>query len=666
MKKITILTLLFLLISLTTVSSAEDQSLYLRENIEVALTISSQLEAHPKTDKFFIDYIKARLLLHPIETDNQKVLLLKTSPTTNIENNSALFEWKDTKQTEFNYSLTTWLYITQKKPAIKEKIDFPFTVPKELLIYTRPSEHIDSDNALIREQASRLAEGQDDAFELLFTLARWVEQNVQYNLSTLTEDVAQNASWVLFNRIGVCDEMTSIFIAFARSLGMPARFVSGVAYTTSPYFSQPWVSHGWAEVYLPTVGWVPFDIAFGEFGYIDATHITLQQGRDPADPATHFEWLGNVNLEAKNLDMDVAVRNTAPITHQLITFTSMPVHPSVNFGSNNIIHTEIKNSRNEYSSSTFTVSGPRELSIEKKKTHVLLEPNEKKDIYWIVHVPENLDKRYRYTFPLIIWNEQNISSEVQFVADDGAPIIPPAEVEQFRRADQVKKNVSEKVDLDCTAQQNVHTNEPLPVTCRLKNKGTTTIRNLAFCIDQVCSHFDLLIAQEQTTKNNIQTKKPGQFSANITLTGKGIEKNTPMTYEVLDDPSITIKELSAPSQIDFDQNATITLILEKSSYSTPKNIKIKFSSGYSTKEISVENIDQEEKIEFTLSGSELNEGENILKFTILWETPKNETLSITQDATITMKFTSVWQRLESVFLKIKQLLIKSLKIQKNL
>ena len=77
----------------------------------------------------------------------------------------------------------------------------------------------------------------------------------------------------------------------ARSLGIPARFSSGISYSTSDLFPEPWQPHGWAEVYFPGVGWVSFDITFGEYGYIDVTHIKLRDGFDPTEPATKFEWL---------------------------------------------------------------------------------------------------------------------------------------------------------------------------------------------------------------------------------------------------------------------------------------------------------------------------------------------------------------------------------------
>ena len=98
-------------------------------------------------------------------------------------------------------------------------------MPDDVLVYLEAGEVIDSENAGIGRQASKIAEGEDDLYGVVYNLATWVEENVDYDLSTLTAESSQKASWVLENRRGVCDEMTSLFIAMCRSLGIPAKFV---------------------------------------------------------------------------------------------------------------------------------------------------------------------------------------------------------------------------------------------------------------------------------------------------------------------------------------------------------------------------------------------------------------------------------------------------------
>ena len=96
-----------------------------------------------------------------------------------------------------------------------------------------PREITDINND-IRLLASRIAHGEDDLYKVLFKLGIWIENNIVYNMSSLTADAAQKSSWVLENKYGVCDELTSLFISMARSLGIPARF-AGIVYTSDRY-----------------------------------------------------------------------------------------------------------------------------------------------------------------------------------------------------------------------------------------------------------------------------------------------------------------------------------------------------------------------------------------------------------------------------------------------
>lgn len=81
---------------------------------------------------------------------------------------------------------------------------------------------------------------------------------------------------------GIPQDVAHLFMTCARSLGAPARYVSGyVAETeTLPHAGG---AHAWAEAYLPDYGWIGFDCANG-LCPID-THIRVAAGLDYADAA---------------------------------------------------------------------------------------------------------------------------------------------------------------------------------------------------------------------------------------------------------------------------------------------------------------------------------------------------------------------------------------------
>jgi len=90
---------------------------------------------------------------------------------------------------------------------------------------------------------------------------------------------------VLKSRRGVCQDFAHLQIGCLRSLGLPARYVSGYL-LTSPPPGQPKLvgadaSHAWLSAYCPELGWIDFDPTNNQ---IPATkHITLAWGRDYSD-----------------------------------------------------------------------------------------------------------------------------------------------------------------------------------------------------------------------------------------------------------------------------------------------------------------------------------------------------------------------------------------------
>lgn len=60
---------------------------------------------------------------------------------------------------------------------------------------------------------------------------------------------------------GVCQDFAHLFIAGARAIGAPARYVSG--YYLRSDGDEQIAGHAWAEAHVPDLGWVGFDPAHG-------------------------------------------------------------------------------------------------------------------------------------------------------------------------------------------------------------------------------------------------------------------------------------------------------------------------------------------------------------------------------------------------------------------
>ena len=90
---------------------------------------------------------------------------------------------------------------------------------------------------------------------------------------------------VLAQRRGVCQDFAHLAIGCVRSLGLPARYVSGYV-ESMPVPGQPRrlgadASHAWFAVFDPSVGWVEFDPTNDRV--VGEQHATLALGRDYSD-----------------------------------------------------------------------------------------------------------------------------------------------------------------------------------------------------------------------------------------------------------------------------------------------------------------------------------------------------------------------------------------------
>jgi transglutaminase-like putative cysteine protease len=81
---------------------------------------------------------------------------------------------------------------------------------------------------------------------------------------------------------GVCQDFTHVFIAVARGLGIPARYVSGHLFRRDGATTQP-ATHAWAEAYDPGLGWIAFDPTHGICA--DDAYVRVAAGLDYRDAA---------------------------------------------------------------------------------------------------------------------------------------------------------------------------------------------------------------------------------------------------------------------------------------------------------------------------------------------------------------------------------------------
>lgn len=172
--------------------------------------------------------------------------------------------------------------------AIKKASERNLPLPKEVLLYLEPTTHIPTDGK-VAIKTKELTKGITDRFQKVEAIYDWITE-VTFRDPSIIGCGVGNAGKMMESGYfgGKCTDISSLFVAFLRAAGIPAREVFGIR-TGKSYFSKAlgksdkngfadissW-QHCRAEYYIPGVGWIPSDPA-------DITKLELVEGLKYSD-----------------------------------------------------------------------------------------------------------------------------------------------------------------------------------------------------------------------------------------------------------------------------------------------------------------------------------------------------------------------------------------------
>jgi transglutaminase-like putative cysteine protease len=123
-------------------------------------------------------------------------------------------------------------------------------------IYLRAA-HLAEANGALRKFAEAAAGDRRGTLDRLHPLMGAIHETMTFDATSTFSTTTAAEAFAL--RRGVCQDFAHIFLACARWLGIPARYVSG--YLVRPDGAAQNAGHAWAEAFVPDLGWVAFDAA---------------------------------------------------------------------------------------------------------------------------------------------------------------------------------------------------------------------------------------------------------------------------------------------------------------------------------------------------------------------------------------------------------------------
>jgi len=141
--------------------------------------------------------------------------------------------------------------------------------------------------AAVAEVARRQRElAGDDVVSTVLAVHRFVGTHLDY--APGTTEVGIEVEDVLSGGKGVCQDFAHLAVAMCRSLGIPARYVSGYLFTDddssgvdSLYDTVVVQTHAWFEAAIPGWGWLSLDPTNGQV--VGERHVKIGHGRSYDD-----------------------------------------------------------------------------------------------------------------------------------------------------------------------------------------------------------------------------------------------------------------------------------------------------------------------------------------------------------------------------------------------
>jgi len=172
--------------------------------------------------------------------------------------------------------------------------------------YLKPEPLIESDAPEIRAEAEKAIAGAAGPRARAERLTRYVNALLDKKPTVSLPSALE----VLRTKVGDCNEHTALYVAMARSIGIPARIAVGLTYVRG--ITGAFYYHAWPEVYLDEGSgrglWLPVDPTLNEFP-ADATHVRLARGGLDKQAAI-LPMIGRIKMKVLDMTLD---ENATPI-----------------------------------------------------------------------------------------------------------------------------------------------------------------------------------------------------------------------------------------------------------------------------------------------------------------------------------------------------------------
>ncbi|MCL3779990.1 transglutaminase domain-containing protein [Prolixibacteraceae bacterium JC049] len=386
-------------------SSGQSRNNPLNKSMKLKYKIDAEVASQ---DSGRLNYLYGRFFYFPKSDKRQQVMKVGTlsdpvADSINIDR--AYFEWR-TLHKKYSFSYMAEVETKAYMFPIKDE-PFPVTRNLELDSYYKFDSFINKSEVLSLLSMA-LTEGEQTLLGAVTSIGEWIHENIKYKGELLRENIqyaegsysgylVSPASTIVTKMSGLSIEFSTLFMSLLRCAEIPVRFISGVA-----QINGKMKQHAWVEVYFAESGWIPFDPVSGQFGFVDATHVTLNSSRTIPQILKH-EWRYYPYFG----DIEIPVVKEPVIFSEIKEASSMPINPvdvSISSLANEVGHKSyvpivitVRNRKPFSVADRIVIPSPPNVVVEGHLSKlVTLRPYEEKQISYLIKLNDGYSKSVDY------------------------------------------------------------------------------------------------------------------------------------------------------------------------------------------------------------------------------------------------------------------------------
>ncbi|UCD02783.1 MAG: hypothetical protein JSV63_03295 [Candidatus Aenigmatarchaeota archaeon] len=405
--------------------------------------------------------------------------------------------------------------------------------------------------------------GVGKSLENILLLSKWVNENVEYDLSCERE--AFPAKWVYEHGIGTCDEFSNLLLSMLRTLDYQAWYVAGYAYLGGKQEgATAFGSHAWIEARLDgqTYG---MDPTWAE-APLDATHITFARLPD-----------SNFTEQTAVKSRDVSLRwEKEETVVQLLEYREKPriettlraVPESVGGDKNVMILAEMEAdgcvATKMRIASCIDKNGNNMIGIEKESSAIAFCDNTK--FYWFGEVPR-VGHGIKYICPVNVGAGGAIN-KVKIT------IMPDSEKDVF---------------ISTATQKILVPGQDMDLGVSVMNSGYSSadLRVFAILEGDIKERSMSLLGRESKELSFSFTapKIPGNYQLHVFSDSGDLQTET---IQVISDRDLKISEIAIPKSLVAGSTGTINVTVINSGEPSSVTVKLQAGGHSETKTVSID------------------------------------------------------------------------------